>query len=100
MPLALRLNLIGVRSILRAPCETLGKKSILINSNPETVSTDYDESDRLYFEQLTFERVEILLILKIRMGIIVSVGGQIANNLALPLAQSGLSFAGYRSTSY
>lgn len=67
----------------------LGKKAILINSNPETVSTDYDESDRLYFEQLTFERVQDIAEFESPMGIIVSVGGQIANNLALPLAQSG-----------
>lgn len=64
-----------------------GKKAILINSNPETVSTDYDESDRLYFEQLTLERVRDIADFESAEGIIVSVGGQIANNLALPLAQ-------------
>lgn len=64
-----------------------GRKSILINSNPETVSTDYDESDRLYFEQLTLERVRDIADFENAAGIIVSVGGQIANNLALPLAK-------------
>ncbi len=73
---------------------SLGKKAILINSNPETVSTDYDESDRLYFEQLTFERVQDIADFENPKGIIVSVGGQIANNLALPLAQSGYQLLG------
>lgn len=67
----------------------LGKTSILINSNPETVSTDYDESDRLYFEQLTFERVQDIADFEQPFGIVVSVGGQIANNLAVPLAKVG-----------
>lgn len=70
------------------------KKSILINSNPETVSTDYDESDRLYFEQLTLERVRDIADYENAEGMIVSVGGQIANNLALPLAQRGYSLLG------
>jgi len=59
--------------------------TILINSNPETVSTDFDESDRLYFEELTLERVRDIADFEKPRGIIVSVGGQIANNLALPL---------------
>lgn len=71
-----------------------GKKSILINSNPETVSTDYDESDRLYFEQLTLERVQDIADFEKVEGIIVSVGGQIANNLALPLAKRGYKLLG------
>ncbi len=71
-----------------------GKKSILINSNPETVSTDYDESDRLYFEQLTLERVRDIADYEQLQGIIVSVGGQIANNLALPLAERGYILLG------
>ena len=58
---------------------------ILINSNPETVSTDFDESDRLYFEELTLERVRDIADFEHPKGIIVSVGGQIANNLAYPL---------------
>jgi len=72
----------------------LGKPAILINSNPETVSTDYDESDRLYFEQLTLERVRDIADFEKSMGIVVSVGGQIANNLSLPLAQAGYHLMG------
>lgn len=72
----------------------LGKKAILINSNPETVSTDYDESDRLYFEQLTLERVQDIADIEQPNGIIVSVGGQIANSLAIPLAQAGYHLLG------
>jgi len=72
----------------------LGKTSVLINSNPETVSTDYDESDRLYFEQLTFERVQDIADFEAPKGIVVSVGGQVANNLALPLATAGYPLLG------
>jgi carbamoyl-phosphate synthase large subunit len=72
----------------------MGKKSILINSNPETVSTDYDESDRLYFEQLTLERVRDIADFERTAGIVVSVGGQAANNLALPLAKAGYLLLG------
>ncbi|MDR3478231.1 MAG: carbamoyl-phosphate synthase (glutamine-hydrolyzing) large subunit [Gammaproteobacteria bacterium] len=72
----------------------LGKTAILINSNPETVSTDYDESNRLYFEQLTLERVQDIADFEKPVGLIVSVGGQIANNLAVPLAQSGYHLLG------
>jgi carbamoyl-phosphate synthase large subunit len=71
-----------------------GKKAILINSNPETVSTDYDESDRLYFEQLTLERVQDIADFEDAAGLVVSVGGQIANNLALPLAKRGYVLLG------
>lgn len=59
--------------------------SIIINSNPETVSTDYDESDRLYFEELTEERVRDIFDFEQPRGVILSVGGQVANNLALSL---------------
>ncbi|MCH9630970.1 MAG: Carbamoyl-phosphate synthase large chain [Chlamydiia bacterium] len=68
--------------------------SIIINSNPETVSTDYDESDRLYFEELTQERVQDIADFENPKGIIVSVGGQIANNLALPLYKAGYPLLG------
>ncbi len=71
-----------------------GEKAILINSNPETVSTDYDESDRLYFEQLTFERVQDIADFENPKGVIVSVGGQIANNLAIPLANANYTLLG------
>ena len=72
----------------------LGYTAVLINSNPETVSTDYDESDRLYFEQLSFERVQDIADLEQPKGIIVSVGGQIANTLALPLTNAGYPILG------
>lgn len=72
----------------------LQEVSIIINSNPETVSTDYDESNRLYFEQLTFERVQDIADFETPRGIIVSVGGQVANNLALPLASAGYTLLG------
>ena len=63
----------------------LGYKSIMINYNPETVSTDYDMCDRLYFDELSYERVLDVLDLEIPKGVIVSVGGQIPNNLAIRL---------------
>ncbi len=73
---------------------TYKEQTILINSNPETVSTDYDESDRLYFEELTLERVQDIADFERPKGIIVSVGGQIANNLALPLSRTGYPLLG------
>jgi len=72
----------------------LGMPSIMINSNPETVSTDYDESDRLYFEQLTLERVQDIADFENLHGIVVSVGGQIANNLVGPLHETGYPILG------
>jgi carbamoyl-phosphate synthase large subunit len=77
----------------------LKETAIIINSNPETVSTDYDESDRLYFEQLTLERVQDILDFEQAKGTIVYVGGQIANNLALPLAKAGYALLGTDSKS-
>lgn len=71
-----------------------GKKTIIINSNPETVSTDFDRSDRLYFEELTLERLQDIADFESPEGTIVSVGGQIANNLALPFAQAGYHIIG------
>jgi len=65
----------------------LKQKAVLINSNPETVSTDYDESDRLYFEELSLERIADILDFEKTQGVVISVGGQIANNLALPLGK-------------
>lgn len=62
-----------------------GLQSIMINYNPETVSTDYDLSDRLYFDELTFERVQDILDLESPKGTILSTGGQIPNNLAIKL---------------
>lgn len=72
----------------------LHETSIIINSNPETVSTDYDESDRLYFEQLTFERVQDIAAFEQPKGIVVAVGGQIANNIVLPLHNAGYPLLG------
>ncbi len=72
----------------------LDHKTIMINSNPETVSTDFDRSDRLYFEELTGERLRDIADFEKPKGIIVSVGGQIANNLALPLHQAGYPIMG------
>jgi carbamoyl-phosphate synthase large subunit len=68
--------------------------TILINSNPETVSTDFDESDRLYFEELTFERISDIADFEKPKGMILSVGGQIANNLAMPLHSAGYPLIG------
>ncbi len=73
--------------------------TIIINSNPETVSTDYDESDRLYFEELSLERVRDIADFEAPKGIVVSVGGQIANNLALPLHKRGYPILGTSPTS-
>ena len=72
----------------------LGHRAIVVNYNPETVSTDYDESDALYFEELTLERVLDIYELEKATGIIVSVGGQIPNNLALPLHHQGVRILG------
>jgi len=71
-----------------------GFKSIIINYNPETVSTDYDESDRLYFEELSLERVMDIYEFENPAGIVVSVGGQIPNNLATSLHESGAIILG------
>ena len=71
-----------------------GRKTIMINSNPETVSTDFDRSDRLYFEELTLERIRDIADFEHPEGIVVSVGGQIANNLALPLGEHGYPILG------
>ncbi len=69
-------------------------KAIMINCNPETVSTDYDICDKLYFEELTFERVLDIYEKEHPIGVIVSMGGQIPNNLALPLYNAGVRVLG------
>ena len=66
----------------------------MINYNPETVSTDYDTCDRLYFDELTFERVMDILDLEKPKGVILSTGGQIPNNLAMRLYDSGINILG------
>ncbi len=72
----------------------LGYKSIMINYNPETVSTDYDMCDRLYFDELSLERVLDVIDLEEPRGVIVSVGGQIPNNLAMKLHRRGVPVLG------
>ena len=72
----------------------LGYKSIMINYNPETVSTDYDMCDRLYFDELSLERVLDVIDLETPRGVIVSVGGQIPNNLAMKLYRQGVPVLG------
>ena len=74
-------------------------EAIMVNYNPETVSTDYDISDKLYFEELTFERVLDIYEKEKPFGVIVSVGGQIPNNLALKLSQAGVKLLGTSSKS-
>lgn len=74
-----------------------GYRSIMINFNPETVSTDYDMCDRLYFDELTFERVMDVIDLEVPHGVIVSTGGQIPNNLALYLDEEHVPILGTRA---
>jgi carbamoyl-phosphate synthase large subunit len=71
-----------------------GWRSVMINYNPETVSTDYDMCDRLYFDELTFERVMDIIDLEQPHGTILSVGGQIPNNLAMRLDEQGVNILG------
>ena len=71
-----------------------GKKTIMVNYNPETVSTDFDEVDRLYFEELSYERVMDIYELEHSEGIVVSVGGQLPQNIALKLQKTGASILG------
>lgn len=71
-----------------------GHKTIMINYNPETVSTDFDEVDRLYFEELSLERVLDIYELENAAGVVVSVGGQLPQNIALPLQEQGCKVLG------
>ena len=72
----------------------LGKRTIMVNYNPETVSTDFDECDRLYFEELGFERVMDIYELECASGVVVSVGGQLPQNIALKLQEAGAKVLG------
>ncbi|KAJ1021753.1 hypothetical protein NDA13_005367 [Ustilago tritici] len=72
----------------------MGHKTIMINYNPETVSTDFDEADRLYFEELGFERVMDIYELEGAKGVVVSVGGQLPQNIALRLKETGVNVLG------
>jgi carbamoyl-phosphate synthase large subunit len=75
------------------------EETILVNCNPETVSTDYDSCDKLYFEELSLERILDIYEKEMPDGVVVSVGGQIANNLALRLAKNGVRILGTSSRS-
>lgn len=75
-------------------CRKHNKKTVVINCNPETVSTDYDICDRLYFEELSVERLLDIYEFECPAGIILSMGGQTSNNLAMPLFQAGVLILG------
>ena len=75
----------------------LGYQSVMINYNPETVSTDYDMCDRLYFDELSFERVMDVLNLENPKGVIISMGGQIPNNLAMKLDRQNVPILGTKA---
>lgn len=81
-----------VNAVLSA--KKMGHSAIMINYNPETVSTDYDVCDKLYFDELSFERVLDIYELENPQGVIVSMGGQIPNNLAMPLHNEGVKILG------
>ncbi|KAI7906049.1 large subunit of carbamoyl-phosphate synthase [Cokeromyces recurvatus] len=72
----------------------LGEKTIMVNYNPETVSTDFDECDRLYFEELSFERVMDIAEMEGAKGVVVSVGGQLPQNIALRLHENNMNILG------
>jgi carbamoyl-phosphate synthase large subunit len=72
----------------------LGYRTIMVNHNPETVSTDYDECDRLYFDELSFEAVSEIYAKESPLGIILSMGGQVPNNLAMPCFNAGMRVLG------
>jgi carbamoyl-phosphate synthase large subunit len=77
----------------------MGYKTIMVNHNPETVSTDYNECDRLYFEEITLESVLEIYRREKPLGVMVSVGGQVPNNLVLQLAAAGVRILGTPATS-
>src|SRR5688500_19888737 len=72
----------------------MGLRTIMLNHNPETVSTDYNECDRLYFDEISLETVLEICRREKPLGVIVSVGGQVPNNLALQLAEAGVRVLG------
>jgi carbamoyl-phosphate synthase large subunit len=76
-----------------------GFRSVMINYNPETVSTDYDVTDRLYFDELSFERIMDIIDLEKPRGVILSTGGQIPNNLAIRLDEAGIRVLGTQPSS-
>ena len=72
----------------------MGKSATMVNYNPETVSTDYDECDRLYFDELSAEKIRDIYEADNADGVVVSVGGQIPNGLAIPLDKAGVKILG------
>ncbi|MES2746680.1 MAG: ATP-grasp domain-containing protein, partial [Bdellovibrionota bacterium] len=76
-----------------------GWRSIIVNCNPETVSTDYNSSDRLYFEELSVERILDITDVERPVGVVCSMGGQLPNRLAKPLSEAGLKLLGHRAES-
>ncbi|PJC37310.1 carbamoyl phosphate synthase large subunit [Candidatus Peregrinibacteria bacterium CG_4_9_14_0_2_um_filter_53_11] len=74
--------------------EKMGYETIMVNYNPETVSTDYDTCDKLYFDELSFERVLDIYEFEKPLGVVISTGGQVANNLALKLHKAGVKILG------
>jgi carbamoyl-phosphate synthase large subunit len=75
-----------------------GWRSIMINCNPETVSTDYDSSDHLYFEEINLERILDICDIENPQGVIASMGGQLPNRLALPLSHAGIKLLGHQAS--
>jgi len=75
-------------------CAKLGHRTVIVNCNPETVSTDYDITDRLYFEELSLERVRDVTDFERPLGVVVAVGGQVPNNLARALHRAGVRILG------
>ncbi|KAF4692833.1 hypothetical protein FOZ60_012527 [Perkinsus olseni] len=92
--LALASSSTGVLYPACEKCGRMGNVAIVVNCNPETVSTDYDESDRLYFEELSLERVLDVNDFENPEGVVISVGGQTPNNLATALTRNGASILG------
>jgi carbamoyl-phosphate synthase large subunit len=88
------LSLTGARSTPSTPSGVKGLRGVMINYNPETVSTDYDMCDRLYFDELSFERVMDIIDLETPRGVILAMGGQIPNNLAMRLHRQGVPILG------
>ena len=92
--LVVRSSLIGVLFEQLVHLREQGKKTIMVNYNPETVSTDYDEADRLYFEVINNERVLDIYELEQSSGVVISMGGQTSNNIAFTLHRHNVKILG------
>jgi carbamoyl-phosphate synthase large subunit len=79
--------------------QAAGWRSVIINCNPETVSTDYNSSDHLFFDELTLERIQDIVEFEKAVGVIASMGGQLPNKLAIPLSQAGIKLLGHKPES-